>query len=52
MHNLSEIHKKYLCLSEKVSVICAHPDTLLKRITKQIAKCRHRNKFLLANIKK
>ena len=63
--NLSwEIHKKVspyhcaskccgLCLSEKVSIICADPDTLLKKRTELMSKCSsHRNQFLLANIKK
>ena len=63
-NNLSwEIHKKTspyqrgskrcdLCLSEKVSNICADPDTLLNKRTELISKCRHRNKFLLAYVKK
>ena len=34
-----------LCLSEKVSMICADPDTLLNKRTELISKCRHRNKF-------
>ena len=63
-NNLSwEIHKKAspyqcgskrcdLCLSEKVSIICADPDTLLNKITELISKCHHANKFLLAKVKK
>ena len=63
-NNLSwEIHKKAspypcgskrcdLCLSENVSIICADPDTLLNKRTELISKCRHRNKFLLAKVKK
>ena len=51
-NNLSwEIHKKAspyqrcdLCLSENVSIICADPDTLLKKRTELISKCCHRNK--------
>ena len=34
-----------LCLSEKLSIICADPDTLLNKRTELISKCRHRNKF-------
>ena len=41
-----------LCLPEKVSVICADPDTLLNIGTELISQCRHRNMFLLANFKK
>ena len=41
-----------LCLSKKVSIICADPDTLLNKGTELISKCRHRNKFLLAKVKK
>ena len=41
-----------LCLSEKVAIIRADPDTLLNRRTELISKCRHRNKFLLANVKR
>ena len=56
-NNLSwEIHKKAspykcgskrcdLCLSQKVSIICPDPDTLLKKRTELISKCRHKNKF-------
>ena len=63
-NNLSwEIHKKAspyqcgskrcdLCLSEKVSIICADPDTLLNKITELISRCHHANKFLLAKVKK
>ena len=63
-NNLSwEIHKKTssyqcgskrcdLCLSEKVSIICADPDTSLNKRTELTSKCRHRNKFLLAYVKK
>ena len=41
-----------LCFSEKVSIICADSDTLFNKRTELISKCRHRNKFLLANVKK
>ena len=41
-----------LCLSEKVSIIYADSDTLLNKRTELISKCRHRNEFLLANVKK
>ena len=63
-NNLSwEIHKKAspyqcgskrygLCLSEKVSIMCADPDILLSKRTGLISKCRHRIKFLLAKVKK
>ena len=63
-NNLSwEIHKKAspyrcgskrcdLCLLEKVSIICADPDTLLNKRTELISKCCHKNKFLLAYAKK
>ena len=63
-NNLSwEIHKKAspyqcgskrcdLCLSEKVSIICADPGTLLHKRTELISKFLHRNKFLLAYVKK
>ena len=40
-----------LCLAEKVAIArCKHPGMLNKR-TELISKCRHRNKFILANIK-
>ena len=41
-----------LCLLEKVFIISADPDNLLNKRTELISKCRHRNKFLLANVKK
>ena len=41
-----------LCLLEKVSITCADPDTLLNKRTELISKCCHRNKFLLAYVKK
>ena len=58
-----EIHKKAspykcgskrcnLCLLEKVSIICADPDTLLNKRTELMSKCHHRNKFLLAKVRK
>ena len=61
--NLSwEIHKRTspyqcsskrcnLCLSEKVSTICADPNNLLNKRAELISKCRNRNKFLLATLK-
>ena len=59
----TEIHKKAspyqcgskrcdLCLSEKVSIICADSDTLLNKRTELISKCYHGNKFLFAKVKK
>ena len=63
-NNLSwGIHKKasaYQCGSNsaiydcppKKSIICADPDTLLNKRTELISKCRNRNKFPLANVKK
>lgn len=41
-----------LCLSEKVSIICVDPDTLLNKRTELISKSRYRNKFLSANVMK
>ena len=41
-----------LYLPEKVSIICVDPDILLNKRTELISKCRHRNKFLLAKVKK
>ena len=41
-----------LCLSEKVSIICADPDTLLNKRTELISKFCHRNKFFLAKVEK
>ena len=41
-----------LSFVKKVSIICADPDTLLTKRTELISKCRHRNKFLLAYVKK
>ena len=57
-----EIHKKVspyhfgskhcnLCLLEKVSIICADPDTLLNKRTELSSKSRHRNKFMSAKVK-
>ena len=53
-NNLSwEIHKKASPhQSENVSIICADADTLLNKRTELISKCRHRDKFLLAYVKK
>ena len=58
-----EIHKKSspyqcgskrcdLCLSEKVSIICADLDTLLNKRTELISRCRCRKKFLEVKVKK
>ena len=40
-----------LCLSEKVAIIRANTNGLLNKRTELISKCRHRNKFLVANVK-
>ena len=40
-----------LCLSEKVSIMRAEPKGLLNKRTELLDKCRHRNKFLLCNLK-
>ena len=51
----SEMHKKASpcqCVSKRCDlclIICADPDTLLNKRTELISRCRHRNKFLLAN---
>ena len=51
----SEIHKKVSpcqCVSKRCDlclIIYADPDTLLNKRTELISRCRHRNKFLLAN---
>ena len=41
-----------LCLTEKTCIIRANPLGLLNKRTELISKCRHRNKYLLANIKR
>ena len=40
-----------LCLSEKVAIVRANPNGLLNKRTELISKCRHRNKFLIGNVK-
>ena len=40
-----------LCLSEKVAIVRADPKFLLNKRTELVSKCRHRNKFLLHNVK-
>ena len=40
-----------LCLTEKLSIIRAHPLIILNKRTELISKCRHRNKFTLARFK-
>ena len=37
----------HLCLSEKLAILLAKPDTLLNKRSELVAKCRHRNKFKL-----
>ena len=37
----------HLCLSEKLTILLAKPDTLLNKRSELVAKCRHRNKFKL-----
>ena len=39
------------CLSEKVSIISADPDTLTNKRIELILKCRHRNKFSWPTLK-
>jgi len=40
-----------LCLTEKLIIIQADPQTLLNKRTELISKCRHQNKYLLKNFK-
>ena len=40
-----------LCLTEKALIVRAEPKGLLNKRTELISKCRHRNKFLLCNVK-
>ena len=40
-----------LCLAEKVAIACYKGDGLLNKRTKLLSKCRHRNKFIIANVK-
>ena len=41
----------YLCLNEKLFILEHKGDNLLNKRTELIAKCRHKNKFKLANHK-
>ena len=46
-------YKRYdRCMLEKFSITYADPDTLLNKRTELTSKCRHKNRFLLANVKK
>ena len=40
-----------LCLSEKVCIIRSAPKGLLNKRTELLSKCRHRNKFIIGNLK-
>ena len=40
-----------LCLTEKMIIARSDPKKLLNKRTELVSKCRHRNKFLLSNIK-
>ena len=40
-----------LCLTEKSIIVRAEPKGLLNKRTELISKCRHRNKFILKNLK-
>ena len=40
-----------LCLTEKMIIARSDPRKLLNKRTELVSKCRHRNKFLLSNIK-
>lgn len=40
-----------LCLTEKVCIIRANPNGLMNKRTELLSRCRHRNKFLIANVK-
>lgn len=40
-----------LCLSEKVCIIRAEPKGLLNKRTELLSRCRHRNKFIIGNLK-
>ena len=44
-------YKCDLCLTEKMIIARSDPKKLLNKRTELICKCRHRNKFLLSNIK-
>lgn len=40
-----------LCLSEKVAIVRANPKGLLNKRTELVSKCRHKNKFVIGNVK-
>ena len=40
-----------LCLDEKVAIARYKGDGLLNKRTELLSKCRHRNKFIIANVK-
>ena len=40
-----------LCLTKKIIIARSDPKKLLSKQTKLVSKCRHKNKFLLSNIK-
>ena len=40
-----------LCITEKMHIASADPTTLLNTRAEIVSKCRHRNKFLLKNVK-
>ena len=40
-----------LCLAEKVAIARYKGDGLLNKRTELLSKCRHRNKFIIANVK-
>ena len=40
-----------LCLAEKVAIAHYKGDGLLNKRTELLSKCRHRNKFIIANVK-
>ena len=40
-----------LCLTEKYVIAHADQEHLLNKRTESISKCRHRNKFLIKNVK-
>ena len=40
-----------LCLSEKVCIIRVEPKGLLNKCTELLSRCRHRNKFIIGNLK-
>lgn len=40
-----------LCLAEKVKIMRKDPELLLNKRSEMVSKYRHKNKFILANIK-